>query len=72
MPIAYFFDEMGAEISRQSPSALAGKAPRRMDQDIDPAAKRETLELVRAYYGIKDPKVRQRLTAIVRAVTSSE
>jgi transcriptional regulator with XRE-family HTH domain len=72
VPVAFFFDEMGGDVAKQSPSALQGKAPAPVNLELDPAAKRETLELVRAYYGIKDPAVRQKLTAIVRAVGASE
>jgi len=72
VPIAYFFDEMGAEVSKQSPGALAGKRPKQIDQGTDPAVKRETLELVRAYYGIPDQGIRQRFTNMIRAIASTE
>ena len=72
VPIAYFYDEMGAEVSKQSPAGLAGQRPKAVDRNTDPAAKRETLELVRAYYGIPDQAVRQRLTNMIRAIASAE
>jgi transcriptional regulator with XRE-family HTH domain len=72
VPIAYFYDEMGTEVSKQSPAGLAGQKPKAVDKDDDPAAKRETLELVRAYYGISDQSVRQRLTNMIRAIASTE
>jgi transcriptional regulator with XRE-family HTH domain len=72
VPIAYFYDEMGTEVSKQSPAGLAGQKPKAVDKDADPAAKRETLELVRAYYGIPDQAVRQRLTNMIRAIASTE
>jgi transcriptional regulator with XRE-family HTH domain len=72
VPIAYFYDEMGTEVSKQSPASLAGQKPKLVDKDADPAAKRETLELVRAYYGIPDQGVRQRFTNMIRAIASSE
>ena len=34
----------------------------------DPMSKRETLELVRAYYGIQDPEARRRLFELARFV----
>jgi hypothetical protein len=34
----------------------------------DPMTKRETLELVRAYYKITDPKVRKRLFEMTKAL----
>jgi transcriptional regulator with XRE-family HTH domain len=72
VPIAYFYDEMGTEVSKQSPASLAGQKPKAVDKDADPAAKRETLELVRAYYGITDQGVRHRFTNMIRAIASSE
>jgi transcriptional regulator with XRE-family HTH domain len=68
VPIAYFFDEMGSDVSQQSPATLAGKTPKKVDQESDPAARRETLELVRAYYGIEDVAVRKRLTNLIREI----
>lgn len=72
VPVAYFFDEMGKDVSSQSPAALAGEKPKAREQETDPAAKRETLELVRAYYGIKDRNVRQRLTSMIRTIAAEE
>jgi len=37
-------------------------------EEKDPLAKRETLELVRAYYKIVDGKVRKRIFEMVKAV----
>jgi len=68
--LAYFFDEMGNDVAKQSPGALQGRAP--MDIPQDPAAKRETLALVRAYYGIADQRVRQKLIATIRAIAMGD
>jgi hypothetical protein len=38
------------------------------NDEKDPLAKRETLELVRAYYKIDDDKVRKRLFKVVKTV----
>ena len=35
----------------------------------DPLHRRETLELVRTYYRIEDPKVRHEVTALIRALS---
>jgi transcriptional regulator with XRE-family HTH domain len=72
VPIAYFYDEIDADVAKQSPRGLAGRAPRRAVPEQDPAMKRETLELVRAYYAIADRSVRQRLTNIIRAIGQTE
>jgi transcriptional regulator with XRE-family HTH domain len=67
--VSYFFEEMGANVQNQTPALLmnAKKLPE-MDQEKDPMARRETMELVRAYYRIPDPAVRRRLVDLVRAV----
>lgn len=68
--ISYFFSEMPSSVAAQTPSELLkdGQLPELSDEK-DPMAKRETLELVRAYYRIPDPTVRKRLTDLVRAVS---
>jgi transcriptional regulator with XRE-family HTH domain len=38
--IAYFFEEMGSDIARQSPSALQGHAPDPVKLEQDPAVKK--------------------------------
>jgi hypothetical protein len=38
----------------------------------DPLARRETLELVRAYYRITDPAVRRRLFELVKSLGASD
>jgi transcriptional regulator with XRE-family HTH domain len=72
VPIAYFYDEMDGSVANQSPAKLQGKAPARIDLEHDPATKRETLELVRAYYAIEDRGVRQKLTNMIRAIGQGE
>jgi transcriptional regulator with XRE-family HTH domain len=70
--IPYFFQEMSAEVGQQTPSMLMDmkKLPE-VNDEKDPMVKRETLELVRAYYRIPDPAVRKRLAELVRAVAKS-
>lgn len=67
--IPYLFAEMTASVANQRPSHLihTNQVP---DIDIhkDPMAKRETLELVRAYYKIPDPELRRRLRDLVTSV----
>jgi len=38
----------------------------------DPLTRRETLELVRAYYRISDPQVRKRLFELAKSLGSAE
>lgn len=68
--LPYFFDEMAAGVSEQTPSKLMGmKSLPGFDSEKDPMAKRETLEFVRAYYRIEDPTVRKRLADLTKAVS---
>ena len=73
VPIGYFFEELPNDMPRkvhahmQGAIALEGVARR-----VDPLTRRETLELVRAYYRIREPKVRRRLFEMARALAAGE
>ncbi len=47
--VEYFFDDMPAAVAASSPAQGGGKAKKPPGYEADPIAKRETLELVRAY-----------------------
>ncbi len=69
VPVSFFFDEMSAETP--VPAAAAGLADLpQMQFEADPMAKRETLELVRAYYRIEDPMVRRRIFDLAKALAN--
>jgi|TARA_B100000315_G_scaffold251244_1_gene285676 transcriptional regulator with XRE-family HTH domain len=72
VPISFFYDEMESNIAAQSPRLRAGisEAPAEPFEP-DPLAKRETLELVRAYYRIPNPKVRKRLFELAKALANA-
>jgi transcriptional regulator with XRE-family HTH domain len=69
VPISFFFDDMS-----HSDGSIAAPAPTPMPDEgqPDPMAKRETLELVRAYYRIEDPNVRKRIFDLTKSVAKSE
>ena len=73
VPVQFFFDDMASEVSDQAPRLRAGlsEAPT-IEFDVDPMAKRETLELVRAYYRIKDPVIRKRVFELCKAMGNAE
>ena len=59
VPISFFFDEMPSGLKTLKCQVSEGlRKHGQKTQEPDPLAKRETLELVRAYYRITDPKVR--------------
>ena len=65
VPVSFFFDDMAQEIAVGQPG-FAEAAQVLFDQDN--LAKRETLELVRAYYKVKDALVRKRSFDLVKAI----
>ncbi|MCH8347787.1 MAG: helix-turn-helix transcriptional regulator [Proteobacteria bacterium] len=68
VPVGYFFEDMQEETVRRA-RGLSDTNPETFEQDQ--LAKRETLELVRAYYKISDPKVRKKTFELVKAVAQS-
>jgi transcriptional regulator with XRE-family HTH domain len=82
VPIAYFFEDAPGQTDK-APRASRGKTdgkikagPKGLAKDVaaeeaaarDPFSRRETLELVRAYYAISNPYVRKRILDLVRAL----
>ena len=83
VPVSYFFDEMPGNVLAGRPMAARvkkgggfGEAGTPFAVEKDPLIKRETLQLVRAYYKIKEPSVRKRIYELVKtmgaASTSAE
>ncbi len=68
VPIEHFFDDMPTAVAASSPTLGGGRAKKPPSYEPDPMAKRETLELVRAYYKISNPQVRKRLYEMVKAL----
>ena len=74
VPIGYFFEEMSQDTAQKSPSQLLDRddALEPEPYEKDPMARRETLELVRAYYKISDPQLRRRLFDMTKALARAE
>ena len=66
--IQYFFDDMPTAVAASSPAQGGGRAKKPPSHEPDHMAKRETLELVRAYYKITDPEIRKRLFELTKAL----
>ena len=67
--IEYFFEDMPTAVAAISPAPKGrGKAKKPPSHEPDPMLKRETLELVRAYYKIKDADVRQQVSQLIKAM----
>jgi transcriptional regulator with XRE-family HTH domain len=68
VPVSFFFDDMAPA---GAPEMHAGLAEGAEGYEADPMLKRETLELVRAYYKITDPQIRRRLFVLAKALAKS-
>ncbi len=73
VPVSFFFDDMPDGVSKQSPRLIvSGLAEEASDiPGADPMTKRETLELVRAYYRITDPQVRRRIFDLAKVLAKA-
>jgi len=69
VPVSFFFDDMPGEGGGASVHDAAMPADTAVEPD--PMIKRETLELVRAYYRITEPSVRKRLFELTKAVANA-
>ncbi len=78
VPIAFFFDDMPEQLAGMHGSAHVTRATggfaERQDQfGVDEALnRRETLELMRAYYRIVDPSVRKRVFDLIKSMGPPE
>ncbi len=68
VPVEYFFDDMSSEVAATSPVVGGGKAKKPPSYELDPMARRETLELVRAYYKITNPEIRKQLFEMTKTL----
>ena len=75
VPIGFFFDDMPPEMggAARSRFGLSGGFAEAQDGfDDDTLHRRETLELVRAYYRITDPSVRKRVFDLIKSLTPAD
>lgn len=75
VPVSFFFEDMPSAVSSRSPAQVRHEGPQALgaaeeaaSYEADPMARRETLELVRAYYKIRDPAVRKKLFDMTKAL----
>ena len=64
VPVSFFFDDMPVAGGKPNTAIVAQSET----DEFESMAKRETLELVRAYYRITDPAVRKRTFELVKAL----
>ena len=68
VPVSFFFDEMPGDMGSQ-PFSTSQAQKATYDEDM---SRRETLELVRAYYRIDNRSTRKRIYELVKAVGAGE
>lgn len=66
VPVSYFYE--GAPSTAQS----SGLAEESDSYEPDPMSRRETIDLIRAYYLIEDQTVRRRILDLVRSMSTKE
>ena len=73
VPLSYFYDELPGAASSALPLATTpfGGIPADV-VEAEAMSRRETMELVRAYYRIKDLSVRKRMFELAKAVAGPE
>ncbi len=72
VPVSYFFDDMPPEVAGERPGRPGGMTEAQgAAYEADTLAKRETLQLVRAYYRIKSDKARKRIFELTKAIAKA-
>lgn len=66
VPVSFFYEDLPANpnSTKKEKAALSGV-------EFNPLTKRETLELVRAYYRIKEPAIQEQIRALAKALAES-
>ena len=72
VPISFFFEDIPANLRTAEGQVTIGLCEREQKTlEPDPLARRETLELVRAYYRISNFKVRKRLFELTKSLANA-
>jgi transcriptional regulator with XRE-family HTH domain len=73
VPVSFFFDDMPEVTPDEQGQSAWGLADQSHSSlEPDPLTRRETLELVRAYYRIGDPHIRKRLFELAKSLGNAE
>jgi len=70
VPVSYFFDDLASGPANDPGAGAQGQGSDTTAPDV--MAERETLELVRAYYGIQDERIRRRAFDLLRTLARHE
>ena len=73
VPVSYFFEDSDEKpaLGKKARLQPAGLSEEDDDFSDDPLARRETLELIRAYYRINSPKLRRKIFDMIKAMAAA-
>ncbi|HEY7989984.1 MAG TPA: helix-turn-helix domain-containing protein [Stellaceae bacterium] len=72
VPVSFFFDDINPAVAASVAEGVPGlHEPAAAPYEPDPMMRRETLELVRAYYRVTDAQTRRRLFELVKAIANA-
>ena len=70
VPVSYFFEDMPAAVSESRGPVPRPSQAAAANYDADPMSHRETMELIKAYFRIEDPRTRRKLLELLRTFGS--
>ncbi len=66
VPVSFFFEDMQPAVAGRRARSLSDGPAAMLDHDL--LSKRETVELIRAYYRVTDPGLRKRVLDLVKSL----
>jgi len=70
IPVAYFYDQIGGDASQAS-YGLSDNEQEAFGGDDDVMQSKETIDLVRTYYSVEDPKKRKEILRFIKSMAGS-
>ncbi len=72
VPISFFFDDLPDNLSGLAGKRATGMGGSQEGFEEENMNRRETLELVRAYYRISDPSIRKKVFELIKSMAPNE
>ena len=72
IPVKYFFEDVDSETGPKLAAVGMAEGEQQPFAGDDPLLKRETMNLVRAYYNIPDEKQRKRVYELIRSLSEED
>lgn len=72
VPVSYFYEDMPEDVRNREIGSGLQESQERYTTEKDPLTRRETLELVRAYYKVSSARVRKQLFELVKALGKAD